>query len=294
MSDNHKDVDAHTGVETTGHSWDGIQELNNPLPRWWLYTWYISIAIAVIYMVLMPAIPALPGMGTNTPGLRGHSDRVLVSDAVAELKSAREVQSAVLLDASLEDIETDRGLQQFALAMGESAFGDNCATCHGAGGRGATGYPMLADDVWLWDGTLDGIEYTLRHGIRHDGDEETRFSMMPSFGRDKILNAQQIDDLTQYVLQVSGQDFEGEAATRAAPLFQQQCSTCHGVNAKGDRTQGAPNLTDAEWLFGGDEKEIHATIYNARNMHMPAWQDRLDDATIKALAVYVHTLGGGE
>lgn len=294
MSDNHKDVDAHTGVETTGHSWDGIQELNNPLPRWWLYTWYISIAIAVIYMVLMPAIPALPGMGTNTPGLRGHSDRVLVSEAVAELKTAREVQSAVLLDASLEDIETDRGLQQFALAMGESAFGDNCATCHGAGGRGATGYPMLADDVWLWDGTLAGIEYTLRHGIRHDGDEETRFSMMPSFGRDKILNAQQIDDLTQYVLQVSGQEFEAEAATRAAPLFQQQCSTCHGVNAKGDRTQGAPNLTDTEWLFGGDEKEIHATIYNARNMHMPAWQDRLDDATIKALAVYVHTLGGGE
>lgn len=294
MSDNHKDVDAHTGVETTGHSWDGIQELNNPLPRWWLYTWYISIAIAVIYMVLMPAIPALPGMGTNTPGLRGHSDRVLVSEAVAELKTAREVQSAVLLDASLEDIETDRGLQQFALAMGESAFGDNCATCHGAGGRGATGYPMLADDVWLWDGTLDGIEYTLRHGIRHDGDEETRFSMMPSFGRDKILNAQQIDDLTQFVLQVSGQEFEAEAATRAAPLFQQQCSTCHGVNAGGDRTQGAPNLTDTEWLFGGDEKEIHATIYNARNMHMPAWQDRLDDATIKALAVYVHTLGGGE
>jgi cytochrome c oxidase cbb3-type subunit 3 len=294
MTDNNKDVDAHTGVETTGHSWDGIKELNNPLPRWWLYTWYITIVIALVYMVLMPAIPALPGMGTNTPGLRGHSDRALVSDAVAELKSAREVQSAVLLDASLEEIETDRGLQQFALAMGESAFGDNCATCHGAGGRGAKGYPMLADDVWLWDGTLDGIEYTLRHGIRHDGDEETRFSMMPSFGRDKILNAQQIDDLTQYVLQVSGQEFETEAATRAAPLFQQQCSTCHGMNAGGDRTQGAPNLTDAEWLFGGDEKEIHATIYNARNSHMPAWQDRLDDATIKALAVYVHTLGGGE
>ena len=294
MADQIKDIDDHSGIETTGHSWDGIKELNNPLPRWWLYIWYGTIIWAVVYMIFMPAIPALPGMGTNTTGLRNHSDRDLVAEAVADLKAARVEQSATLLEASLEEIETDRGLLQFALAMGESLFGDNCATCHGAGGRGAVGYPTLADDVWLWDGTLDGIEYTLRHGIRHEADLDTRFSLMPAFGRDNLMTTDEIGDLTDYVLRVSGQEHDSEAADRVADLYQQQCASCHGANGQGDRTQGAPNLTDQEWLFGGSRDAIYNTIYNARNSHMPAWQDRLDDASIKALAVYVHTLGGGE
>lgn len=294
MTDEIKDIDEHSGIETTGHSWDGIKELNNPLPRWWLIVWYVCIGWAVIYMILMPAIPALPGLGTNTTGLRNHSDRDLVAVAVADLKTARVAQSATLLEASLEEIETDRELQQFALAMGESLFGDNCATCHGAGGRGAAGYPMLADDVWLWDGTLDGIEYTLRHGIRHADDLDTRFSLMPAFGRDNLMSSDQIDGLTQYVLQLSGQSHDAESAERVADLYQQQCASCHGETGAGDRLQGAPKLTDGEWLFGGSERDIYNTIYNARNSHMPAWQDRLDDASIKALAVYVHTLGGGE
>lgn len=294
MAGDIKDVDDHSGVETTGHSWDGIKELNNPLPRWWLIVWYVTIIWAVIYMIFMPAIPALPGFGTNTPGVRNHSDRDLVAEAVADLKAARVVQSATLLEASLEEIETDRELQQFALAMGESLFGDNCATCHGAGGRGAVGYPILADDVWLWDGTLDGIEYTLRHGIRHEDDLDTRFSLMPSFGRDGLLSSDQIDGLTHYVLRASGQAFDAGLADSVTELYQQQCASCHGVSAEGDRLQGAPNLTDREWLYGGSEDAIYNTIYNARNSHMPAWQDRLDDASIKALAVYVHTLGGGE
>lgn len=294
MTNDIKDIDDHSGIETTGHSWDGIKELNNPLPRWWLYIWYGTIVWAVIYMILMPAIPALPGLGSNTTGLRNHSDRDLVAAAVQDLKDARVTQSASLLEASLEEIETDRELQQFALAMGESLFGDNCATCHGAGGRGAVGYPILADDVWLWDGTLDGIEYTLRHGIRHDDDLDTRFSLMPSFGRDELLSSEEIEGLTHYVLRVSGQAADDALADGASELYQQQCATCHGVNGEGDRMQGAPNLTDREWLYGSTESAIYDTIYNARNSHMPAWQDRLDDASIKALAVYVHTLGGGE
>jgi len=290
----HKDIDTISGTETTGHTWDGIKELNTPLPRWWLITWYITIIWAIIYMIFMPALPALPGMGTNTPGLRNHSDRDLVAAAVEELRSERAAQSQILLNASLQEIETDRELQQFALAMGESLFGDNCATCHGAGGRGAAGYPSLADDVWLWDGTLDGIEFTLRHGIRHEADLDTRFSAMPSFGRDGILSTEEIGDLTQYVLHVSGQEADMAAVGRATPAFDMHCASCHGINAQGDRSQGAPNLTDAEWLYGGSESVIYETIYNARNSHMPAWQDRLDDASIKAVAVYVHTLGGGE
>ena len=295
MTDHKPEIDEVSGVETTGHTWDGIKELNNPLPRWWLYIFYASIVWAVVYMVLMPAIPALPGTGmTNTLGIRGHSDRALVADDIAQLTTQRADGSAKLLTATLSEIETDMNLQQFALAMGESAFGDNCATCHGAGGRGAKGYPMLADDVWLWDGTLSGIETTLRHGIRHDEDPDTRNSAMPAFGRDGLLTPREIDDLVQFVLVRSGREGDAAAANRAAPVFAQQCTSCHGADGKGDRTLGAPNLTDQEWVFGSEPRDIHQSIYNARNAHMPAWQGRLDEATIKALAVYVHSLGGGE
>ena len=295
MTDDKRDIDEISGVETTGHSWDGIKELNNPLPRWWLFVFYASVIWAVIYMIFMPALPSLPGLGTtNTPGLRGHSDRALVARDLQELKDSRETASARLVSASLTQIETDLSLQQFALAMGESAFGDNCATCHGAGGRGARGYPMLADDIWLWDGTLEGIEYTIRHGIRHQSDPDTRLSAMPAFGRDGLLTQAEIADLVEYVLSLSGRETDTQAAQRASATFAVQCSSCHGSDGRGNRQLGAPNLTDAEWIFGGEPRDITQSISNARNAHMPAWQDRLDDATIRALAVYVHTLGGGE
>ena len=295
MTDHKRDIDDVSGVETTGHSWDGIKELNNPLPRWWLYVFYASIVWAIGYMIFMPAIPALPGTGmTNTLGLRGHSDRAIVAEEVQALHSERAAAASRLVTASLSEIETDMSLQQFALAMGESAFGDNCATCHGAGGRGAKGYPMLADDIWLWDGTLDGIEYTLRHGIRHTDDPDTRRNSMPAFGRDGMLTQKEIDDLVHYVVDLSGREADPAAVARAAPIFATQCVSCHGADGKGNRQLGAPNLTDHEWLFGGEPRDIQQTIYSARNAHMPAWQGRLDDPTIKALAVYVHSLGGGE
>lgn len=293
-SENPKTVDEHSGVETTGHSWDGITELNNPLPRWWLYIWYMTIIWAVIYMILMPALPALPGMGTNTKGIRGHSDRAEVALAMQELEANRREDSQALLGASLEQIETDRDLQQFALAMGESLFGDNCATCHGAGGRGAKGYPILADDDWLWDGTLDGIETTLRHGIRHEADENTRVSEMPAYGADGFLTAAEVDDVTEFVMNLAGESHDAAAVERGAVTFQSQCAACHGDTGTGDRRQGAPNLTDAIWLYGGSREDVYNSIYNAWNSHMPAWEGRLDDASIKALAVYVHSLSGGE
>ena len=289
-----KEIDQHSGVETTGHSWDGIKELNNPLPRWWLYIWYMTIIWAVVYMVLMPALPALPGLGTNTKGLRGHSDRAEVAAAMADLKTERAASSQALLGASLREIETDRGLQQFALAMGESLFGDNCATCHGAGGRGAKGYPVLADDDWLWDGTLEGIEYTLRHGIRHLPDDDTRFSEMPAYGRQGFLTGEQVDEVTEYVLTLSNRAEDEELAARGAATYTSQCVACHGETGAGDRAQGAPNLTDGIWLYGDTREEIYDSIFNSWNSHMPAWEDRLDDASIKALAVYVHALSGGE
>ena len=295
MSEHHKDIDDHTGVETTGHEWDGIKELNNPLPRWWLWIFYASIAFSVVYWVLMPAWPALPGTGgDHTRGIRGHSDRAIVAEQMAEMRAERSERGQRLIATSLEGIESDSELLQFAQAAGESAFGDNCATCHGSGGRGAKGYPSLVDDVWLWDGTLDGIEYTLLHGIRHEEDPDTRFSMMPAYGRDGILSNEEVDIMTDYVMHLAGDETDAATLDRGDAIWEMHCAACHGVDGTGDQMQGAPNLTDAVWLYGGAESDIRNTIYNARNSHMPAWSDRLDEATIKALAVYVHGLGGGE
>ncbi|WP_370336609.1 cytochrome-c oxidase, cbb3-type subunit III [Parvularcula marina] len=281
------DIDDHSGIETTGHEWDGIKELNNPLPRWWLIIFYVTIAWAFVYYIFMPSFPGLKG-------IRNHSERVNVTEDLATLREARsELASRLLTTASLESIEQDNELRQFAMAAGKSAFGDNCATCHGVGGVGYPGYPSLADDVWLWGGTLDDIRLTITHGIR-SADEEARFSQMPAYGEQGMLSGDQINDLATYVLNYSEPQVNEEALARAEPLFQQQCSICHAKDGTGDQSQGAPNLTDAEWLYGGDYATIRAQIWNGRNGIMPNWGERLDDATIASLAVYVHSLGGGE
>ena len=293
MSEHGKELDSHTGTETTGHEWDGIKELNTPLPRWWLWTWYASMVYAVIFWILMPSWPGLPGAKGALPGMLGFTDRATVDRQVAEMRADRAAQGAVLMDASLVEIIDDENLLQFAMAMGESAFGDNCATCHGAGGRGAKGYPVLADDVWLWGGTLDEIEYTITHGIR-SGTDLGHISEMPAFGAMDLLDGHEIDVLVEHIVALS----DGEPGTlptaASSELFEAQCSVCHGSDAKGDRTVGAPDLTDQDWLFGGGVEDIRATIYDARNATMPAWSERLDEPTIKALSVYVHSFGGGE
>ena len=210
-----------------------------------------------------------------------------------QLKALRSENAKALSGASLETIEKDPQLQAFAYAAGASAFGDNCATCHGSGGQGLPGYPSLIDDDWLWGGTLDEIRKTLEVGIRTDH-VETRMSMMPSFGADGLLSNKEISDMTQLVLSFSGRETDAQAADRARPVYGQQCASCHGANGLGDPKQGAPNLADAIWLYGGGEKDIRASIYNARAGVMPAWNSRLDTLTLDALAVYVHGLGGGE
>ncbi len=293
MTDRSPEVDPHSGVETTGHEWDGIKELNNPLPRWWRFIFWGTVVFSIVYWVLMPAWPALPGMQGHTRGVWEQSDRVDVATTVSAARAERSALGSQLMARDAADILKDHELSQLALSLGESAFGDNCATCHGAGGRGAKGYPQLADDVWLWGGSLSDIEYTIRNGIRN-GAAEARFSEMPAFGRDGFLPQDQISDLVEYVTALSRRSADPAAVARAAPVFQQQCSSCHGVTGLGDRTKGAPNLTDADWLYGGDRATIRRTIFGPRNGVMPAWSSRFDDATIRALAVYVHSLGGGE
>lgn len=289
MSDK-KEVDKLTGTETTGHEWDGIRELNTPLPRWWLWVFYATIVWAVGYWVLYPSWPTLSGY---LPGTLNHSQRADVDQAVKLLREQRLAQGKQLAGATLQQIESDPNLFQFAREAGKSAFGDNCATCHGSGGQGAKGYPNLNDDVWLWGGKLEDIKQTLTVGIRSPH-PDTRQSQMPAFGRDGILKPAEIDDLTDYVLNLSGQAANQTAVQRAAELWTNNCASCHGADGKGMREFGAPNLTDREWLYGGTKADIRNQIVNARAGVMPNWGARLDPMTIDALAVYVHSLGGGE
>ncbi|MFS2319062.1 cytochrome-c oxidase, cbb3-type subunit III [Maricaulis sp. D1M11] len=298
MSDeNHKiETDAHSGTETTGHEWDGIKELDTPLPRWWLWIFYGTIVWAVIYMIFMPAIPGLPGMsadGDHSRGLRNHSERANVAIAMEALHDSRAEGFARLEGASIAQIENDPSLLGFVLAAGEAAFGDNCATCHGSGGAGAIGYPNLNDDVWLWGGTYEDIHTTLRFGIRAEH-LDTRFSQMPAYGRDGILTTAEIRDVSEYVLSFSGLSEDAEAAARGQVTFESQCAACHMEDGSGDRFQGAPNLADAEWLYGSDPEQVYSTIYRGPYGVMPAWEGRLSDQTIDALAAYVFLLGGGE
>jgi cytochrome c oxidase cbb3-type subunit 3 len=285
-----KEVDATSGTETTGHEWDGIKELNTPLPRWWLWVLYATIIWSVGYWVLYPAWPTLTGY---TQGVLNQSQRDDVAQAVTALKSAREEQGRVLANASLEQIEADPNLFQFAREAGKSAFGDNCATCHGSGAQGFKGYPNLNDDVWLWGGKLDEIKRTITVGVRSTH-PDTRVSLMPAFGKDKMLEPAQINDVTEYVLSISGGKANTQAAARGTQLYADNCASCHGAEGKGMREFGAPNLTDKEWLYGGTREDIKAQIVNGRNGVMPTWGQRLDPMTIDALAVYVHSLGGGE
>ena len=288
MSD--REVDEHTGVETTGHEWDGIRELDNPLPRWWLWIMYASIVVAIVYWILMPAWPGFRGY---TKGVLHQSDRVAVVGKLAELKTLRGVQAARLTNASLEEIERDPELQAYALTAGQAVFGDNCATCHGVGGAGSKGYPNLRDDIWLWGGSLEDIQHTITVGVR-TGEPHARFSQMPAFGRDQMLTGAQINDLTEYVVALSRRASNKAAVSRAAPVFADQCATCHGVAGAGDQTKGAPNLTDGEWLYGPRREDIHNQIFNGRGGVMPTWGGRFDPQTIKALAVYIHANAGGQ
>jgi cytochrome c oxidase cbb3-type subunit 3 len=283
--------DEHSGVETTGHVWDGIRELDNPLPRWWLWIFYGCIVVAIVYWVLMPAWPGLNGY---TPGILKQSDRAAVAQDLQALQAQRGRGEAMLATASLQQIEADPALQAHALSVGQSVFGDNCATCHGAGGGGNRGYPNLRDDVWLWGGSLEEIEHTLRVGVR-SAHPETRTSQMPAFGRENMLTAAQVSDLTEYVVRLSGRPANAAAVGRAQQLYADNCAACHTPTGVGDRAVGAPNLTDREWLYGSDRESIRGQIHNGRNGVMPTWEGRFSPGVIKALAVYIHVnAGGGE
>jgi len=286
-----KEIDQVSGVETTGHVWDGdLKELNKPLPKWWLYVFYACIVWSVGYWLAYPAWPTLQGY---TKGMLGYSQRGEVDKQVAAAKAAQAKYFEQIAATPLADIEKNQELMPFVTAGGAAVFGDNCGPCHGRGGQGAVGYPNLNDDDWLWGGTTEAIERTIAHGIR-SGDPEARDMAMPKFGLDGMLKPAEIADTAQYVLSLSGHGTDPAAAERGAKIFADNCVACHGEKGTGNQELGAPNLTDNIWLYGGKVADIEKSIQTGRGGVMPYWTGRLDPVTIKMLTAYVHSLGGGK
>ena len=278
-------------IVTTGHEWDGIQGLNTPLPRWWLWLFYATIIWSIGYWIVYPAWPLV---SSYSEGLFNWNTRSAVAMQLAALQQQRGAMMARLASASLQEIESNPELLDFARALGRRAFADNCAPCHGAGGGGAKGYPNLDDNKWLWGGHLDEIALTIRHGARA-GDDEGHQGAMPAFGREGLLKPAEISTVAEYVRSLSGlPTTPGTDLAAGAKIFVDNCAVCHGPQGKGNHELGAPDLTDNIWLYAPDKRTIMEGITNGRGGMMPAWGGKLDDVTIKALAVYVHTLGGGE
>jgi cytochrome c oxidase cbb3-type subunit 3 len=289
----HKEIDAVTGVETTGHVWDGdLKELNKPLPRWWLYVLYASIVWSIGYWVLYPAWPLVD---SYSKGTLGYSQRAELAEDIASAKESQAQFVATIAAKSVAEIEEDPDLMEFVLRGGAAQFANNCAPCHGRGAQGFKGYPNLNDDDWLWGGTVETIEKTLRYGIR-SGHPDTHDSAMPRFGIDQILTTAQISDTAAFVRSLSGTNGDPAAIERGKGIFAEQCAACHGADAKGNPEMGAPNLADAIWLYGGDKSDVEETIRTGRAGIgvMPAWEGKLDPVTIKMLSIYVHSLGGGK
>ena len=282
-----KKIDSETGTETTGHSWDGIEELNNPLPRWWLYTLYACIVWAIGYTIFYPAWPMISGA---TAGVLGYSTRAEVAEDIQTHNAKNADLVTQLVAADLNTLSPSSDLHRYAVARGGAVFRAQCSQCHGSGAAGALGYPNLLDNDWLWGGDMENIALTIAHGVRNETDADARYSAMPAF--DEVLEDAEITAIVDHVISLSDPTIASDPV--GAELFLDNCSSCHGETAMGDREIGAPNLSDAIWLYGSERTDIEHTVRYARFGIMPAWGQRLSDEDVRAVSVYVHALGGGE
>jgi len=294
MTDTHTDktqtedsprIDPLTGRPTMGHDFDGIEELNTPMPRWWLISFYSLIVWGIVYMILYPAFPMISGA---TKGLLGYSTRGEVVTQIAAHEAANAELVEQLLAADLAAFDPASDLHRYAVARGGSVFRAQCSQCHGSGAAGALGYPNLLDNDWIWGGSLEQIAYSVTHGIRNETDFDAHWSQMPAFG--DILSREEIDTLVDFVPTLANPDMQSPGGI----LYMDNCAACHGDTGLGERTMGAPNLADAIWLYGGDATSLTDTITNARFGVMPAWGQRLSPEDVRAVSTYVHALGGGE
>ncbi len=243
----------------------------------------------------MIAYPALP-ISTKgaTPGLLHWSERADVAKDIKKFDAMNAPLNAKLVSTPLTKIKDDPTLYHYAIEDGAAVFRTWCAQCHGSGAAGNKGFPNLLDDDWLWGGTIDDIYTTITDGIRSTTDEDTRSagSGMPAWG--DVLEPQELKDVVQYVMSLSGEKADPKMAKAGATVFADNCAACHGDDGKGNQDLGAPNLTDGIWLYGGDQATITKTVTYGREGVMPNWNKRLSEANIRAVALYVHQLGGGQ
>jgi cytochrome c oxidase, cbb3-type, subunit III len=259
-------------VEKTGHVWDGdLEEYNNPLPRWWLGLFIITVVFGAAYLVLFP------GLG-NFSGLRGWSQVSQYEQQLAQAQEKLETRLAALKDRSIEDLARDSS----AMATAKNLFGANCSTCHGSDARGARGFPNLTDDDWLYGGDPDTIYQTIAYGRR---------GIMPALG--SVLGERGVNEVASYVVSLSGGKAPEDWVAAGKQHFETLCVACHGPDGRGNQALGAPNLTDDVWLYGRDFDTIRATIMNGRDNQMPAHLELLGEARVKLLAAYVLSLSGG-
>ena len=284
-----KHIDEATGVSTTGHEWDGIKELNNPLPRWWLWTFYATILWAIGYTI---AYPAWPLLSSATSGVLGYSSRADVKNELAAAEEAKSQYVTAIAGKRIDQILADENLRTFAAAAGAAKFKVNCVQCHGSGAEGSTGFPNLNDDEWLWGGSAEAIRQTIAHGARFAPDGDTHISEMPAFK--DMLEPGQIADVSAFAASLSGIEVDPAKVEAGRTLFAENCAACHGDAGKGNRELGAPDLTDAITLYVHSEADIASQIHSPKHGVMPAWDARLGEVSVKELAVYVHSLGGGE
>jgi len=285
-----KERDPLTGHQTTGHEWNGITELNTGVPMaiWWFIG--ITHVWALIYWVLMPTWPLV---NTYTRGLLGFDQKTYVNDQIEARQEQRSWWTKPMKEKSIDEIRADPELMRVVDATAPALFGDNCAACHGPQAAGGPGFPSLVDSAWLWGGGSDDIMETLRVGI-NSPHPETRISQMPAFGYDGILTRDEIRAVTAYVSSLSGTEGPREVHDAGAILFADNCASCHGDGGKGSTDLGAPNLTDAFWIYGGDETSLLKTVYGGRHGWMPSWEGRLGLAERKILTIHIQDLGEGQ
>lgn len=283
--------DPVTGRMTTGHEWNGIEELDTPIPKVALFFLALFTLYAVIAWILLPAWPL---GSTYTKGLLGVSQGETVTRQIEEATAQRAVWTDKIMVASFPDILADEALMRDVREAGHPLFSDNCAVCHGIDATGGPGFPDLRAKAWLWGGDPEAVAETIRVGINSTNDD-TRIAQMPAFGRDSMLNLQQIDHVVAYVRSLSGQEPDAadvERVKAGQEVFAANCVACHGDDGKGKQDVGAPNLTDQSWIYGGDARSIYSTVYSGRQGHMPNWGARLSPLDLKILTLYVLALPG--
>lgn len=288
---NVRDIDELSGVETTGHEWDGIKELNNPLPRWWLWTLYATIIWSAGYVVLYPAFP---GLTSASKGIWNWSSRADVRIDAAAVEQGRQAINDQIAAMDINAILGDEKIRTYAVSAGASTFKVFCSQCHGSGAQGGPGYPNLNDDSWLWGGKPEQVLHTIAHGVRNQTDADARLSMMPSFGKDQLLTSDQITQVSNHVLKLAKREHDVALAMSGATVYTENCAACHGEQGDGNPELGAPQVNDAIWLYGSSPTEITAQIHNPKHGLMPAWQPRLGESKVKQLTAYVLSLGGGQ